>query len=186
VQEDYVFAGVVCSRALQFRVWCAIQSAIQEYLRVERSKFCGELGDPRPCLLDCAGNGFNDAWGHPAGSHKYGDALDFGYFTTGATNRTQSYGPNRPLWQEYQFADMALFHPGRTARFLTVLLKHFPKMRWMVHKTIYLRLLPHMGRELDMASNVDENQTYNHDKHTHVYLFGFGADGKYEEGMIAQ
>jgi hypothetical protein len=166
------------------RVWCALQDAIWEYLAAEKKHHAGDAGDPRPCLLDCAGRGLTDAWGHPSGSHRYGDALDFGYFTTGATNRTQQYGPWRPLFSGYPHTDPERLHPERTVRFLGALQGRFPLMRYMVHKLIYLKLLPFMDTAIDMASNVDENPTYNHDKHVHVYLYGFQAMGKYQPGMI--
>ena len=167
------------------RCWCALQATIKDFLSVERKDHPGD-GDPRPCLFDCAGKGFTDAWGHPSGSHKYGDALDFGYFTTGKTNRTQTYGPFRPLFSDYPMTSMEFFHPARTVRFLAVLLKYFPKMRYMINVTIYEQIKPFLAGNvaLDMAMNPDSNPTYHHDKHVHVYLYGFQAMGKYKEGMI--
>lgn len=182
MNERFVFAGVPGARTLQSRVWCALQEAIDEYLIAERKY--NDAGDKRPCLFDASGENFSDAWGHPPPSHKYGDTIDIGYFTTGETNRTQSYGGWRPLWDEYKLADMKLFNPQRTVRFLLTLQRKFPMLRWMTYADVYNRMLPHLTRELDSASNVDRIESYNHDTHCHIYLFGFEAFGKYKDGMI--
>ena len=178
ISENWVYAGQTCCRSLQLRVWCGLQVAMTRFVATERTEYRGLDGDPRPCLFDCAGRGFTDCPMHPSCSHKDGTALDFGYFTRGTTNNTQSYRPfTDSLRDSYPLTSMELFDPQRTIRFLEAVRAVFPAMRWRVRKNVYLLMEPFMSREIDMASNPDDNPNYNHDRHMHVELLGFDRSG---------
>lgn len=136
-----------------------------------------EPGDPRPCIYDCAGSNFTNCGSHPSGSHKNGATFDTGYFTYGKTNNTQPYRSDSRN-KEYPITSMNHFNAPRTARFLTMLHRAFPDFGWCTHVTLWSRLTQYLTPEVIKCGSSDDNTSWNHDQHLHIYSLGRNYAGR--------
>jgi hypothetical protein len=85
-------------------------------------------------VIDASPPSDTDCPEHPAGSHRFGDAIDVHYFTHAATNHTQRGTPLISIWSNGVLNNM--FDRERNTDFMLEFLRLFPKGRVSVDTRI--------------------------------------------------
>ncbi len=129
-------------------------------------------------VIDGSPQSDSDCPEHPAGSHRFGDAADFHYFTHGATNHTQRGTPLIPIWTNGLLNSN--FDKERNADFLLMLCRIFPVAHIAIDQRIKDSLaIQAWGMYGESARQIilarvqgDAPELYNHHLHMHVNYTG--------------
>jgi hypothetical protein len=143
-------------------------------------KFPGRTAQKLSIGDGCPGDGSNCP-GHPEGSHRDGDTVDFDYFTMGATNHTQYGSSPIEIWTDSTSATSTLtdaFDAQRNMEFTLLMRRVFPNARVWMDARIYTAIslaawqtYGDAGRDWVKFILQDSPMHYNHHTHSH-WMFG--------------